>query len=272
MRALSQVKPALLFLLLVWGPATASPLADSVLRESPIDEVVAQYPAMMSQGIRQGLTQSGRVEPFVANTISSVVSNAFSVAEIRARLIEDLDQGLSERQLNTVLDWYETPLAEKISRAEVAASSPAAWEQVEASAPVLQEKYKGSERSKLFTRFDRAARATESAVDTTVAVQLGLASAMAAFNGSKGPTFEQLQQKIESQRGMLRGMVAQQVYDGYLYTYQDLTPSELKDYIAFLESDAGSAFTRVVTNSIQRSITEPVESVGNQLGRFFNPR
>ena len=92
MRTLSQVKPALLFLLLVCGSATASPLADSVLRVSPIDEVVAQYPAMMSQGIRQGLKQSGRVEPFVANTISSVVSNAFSVAEIRARLIEDLDR------------------------------------------------------------------------------------------------------------------------------------------------------------------------------------
>ncbi|KPP99957.1 DUF2059 domain-containing protein [Marinobacter sp. HL-58] len=271
MRALSQVKPALLFLLLVCGSATAGPLADSVLRASPIDEIVAQYPAMMSQGVREGLKQSGRVEPFVANTVSSVVSNAFSPEEIRAQVVEDLDQGLDDQQLNSVLSWYETPLAEKISRMEVAASRPAAWKQVEAAAAGLQEKYEGSERETLFERFDRAARATESTVDTTVAVQLGLASAMAAFNGNKGASFEQLQQKIESQRGMLRGMVAQQVYTGYLYTYQQLSNSELKDYIEFLESDAGSAFTRVVTNSIQRSITEPVESVGSQLVRFFNP-
>lgn len=272
MRALSQVKPALLFLLLVCTSATASPLADSVLRASPVDSIVAQYPAMMSQGVRDGLKQSGRVEPFVANTISSIVSNAFSVAEIRAQMIEDLDQGLSDQQLNSVLDWYNTPLAEKITQAEIAASRPSVWKEVEAEAAQLQKKYKGSERAKLFDRFDMAARATESAVDTTVAVQLGLASAMAAFDGSKGPTFEQLQQKIEAQRPMLRGMVAQQVYAGYLYTYQDLTTSELKDYIGFLESDAGSAFTRVATDSIQRSITEPVESVGNQLARFFNPQ
>lgn len=272
MRALSQVKPALLFLMLVCTSATASPLADSVLRASPIDEIIAQYPAMMGQGVREGLKQSGRVEPFVANTISNVVSNAFSVAQIRAQVVEDLNQGLSDQQLNSVLAWYETPLAEKISRAEVAASRPAAWKKVEAAATDLQEKYEGSERAKLFERFDRAARATESTVDTTVAVQLGLASAMAAFNGSKGPTFEQLQQKIESQRGMLRGMVAQQVYVGYLYTYQELSTSELKDYVEFLESDAGSAFTRVATSSIQRSITDPVESVGSQLTRFFNPQ
>ncbi len=271
MRALSQVKPALLFLLLVCGSATASPLADSVLRASPIDEIVAQYPAMMSQGVREGLKQSGRVEPFVANTISSVVSNAFSAEDIRAQVVDDLAIGLDDQQLNSVLAWYETPLAEEISRAEVAASRPAAWEKVEAEASELQDRYEGSERAQLFDRFDRAARATESAVDTTVAVQLGLASAMAAFNGSKGPTFEQLQQKIEGQRDMLRGMVAQQVYVGYLYTYQDVTTSELKDYIEFLESNAGSAFTRVVTNSIQRSVTEPVETVGSQLTRFFNP-
>lgn len=272
MRALSQVKPALLFLLLACTSATASPLADSVLRASPVDAIVAQYPAMMSQGVRDGLKQSGRVEPFVANTISSIVSNAFSVKEIRAQVIEDLDQRLSDQQLNTVLDWYETPLAEKITQAEIAASNPSAWKDVEAEAAQLQKEYRGSERAKLFDRFDRASRATESAVDTTVAVQLGLASAMAAFNGSKGPTFEQLKQKIEGQRSMLRGMVAQQVYAGYLYTYQDLTTAELKDYIGFLESDAGAAFTRVATNSIQRSITEPVESVGNQLARFFNPQ
>lgn len=272
MRALSQVKPALLFLLLVCNSAAASSLADSVLRASPVDAIVAQYPAMMSQGVREGLKQSGRVEPFVANTISSIVSNAFSVKEIRAQVVADLDQGLSDQQLNSVLAWYETPLAEKISRAEVAASRPAVWKDVEARAADLQATYKGSERAKLFARFDSAARATESAVDTTVAVQLGLASAMAALNGSQGPTFEQLQQKIKSQRGMLRSMVAQQVFVGYLYTYQDLTTPELKGYIEFLESDAGSAFTRVATNSIQRSITDPVESVGNQLARFFNPQ
>ena len=168
--------------------------------------------------------------------------HAFGVAGVRAGLMEGLDQGLSEGKLNSVLAWYETPLAEKISKAEVAASNPDTWKQVEANAASLQEKYKGSERAKLFTRFDRAARATESAVDTTVAVQLGLASAMAAFNGSKGPTFEQLQQQIENQRGMLRGMVAQQVYDGSLQTYQDHCSPALMKYIDVLASDCVLSF------------------------------
>ena len=41
--------------------------------------------------------------------------------------------------------------------------------------------------------------------------------------------------------------------------------------LEFLESSAGSAFSKVVTNSIQQAITEPVESIGKQMSRFLSP-
>jgi hypothetical protein len=106
-------------------------------------------------------------------------------------------------------------------------------------------------------------------VDTTIAVQLGLATAVSAFQGSNGPGFDRLKQMIESRREQTRAVVAQQVYSAYLHTYQDLTVDELKTYIGFLETGAGAKFTRVVTTSIQNSITGPVETVGSQLARFL---
>ena len=102
----------------------------------------------------------------------------------------------------------------------------------------------------MFDRFDRASRATESAVDTSIAVQLGMATAMAALS-TDSVHYQQIRQRIEGQRSMLRGMMEQQVYDGYLYTYRNISNQELGLYLDFLESDAGSAFSRVVTNSIQ---------------------
>ena len=78
-------------------------------------------------------------------------------------------------------------------------------------------------------------------------------------------------QRIESQRGMLRGVVGQQVYDSYLYTYQNIGAQEMDLYLKFLESPAGAAFSKVVTNSIQQAITEPVESIGKQMSRFLSP-
>ena len=271
MPLLTQVKPVLCLLLCLAGAAQASPLARSVLEASPVDDIVAQYPDMMSEGVRQGLTQSGRLDPMMVSTITTVVRGAFRSADIENKLVADLSSSLTEKQLNEVGAFYQTPLAKRIARAEIEASSTDAWLGIQEGASELQKKYRGSERAKLFTRYDQAARATESAVDTTVAVQLGLATAMSAFQGDRGPGFEQMQRMIENQRDQMRAMVAQQVYDIYLYTYQDLSVDELKTYIGFLETEAGARFTRVVTAGIQDAITRPVETVGRQLARFLSP-
>ncbi|AZT84752.1 DUF2059 domain-containing protein [Marinobacter sp. NP-4(2019)] len=271
MKAFSQIKPVLVSIALLWGSAHAAPSAETVLQASPIDDIVAQYPAMMSQGIRQGLKQSGRLPPFAADSIGHVVSSSYSAAEIQARIVSGLEASLSDQQLQSVMDWYQTPVAKKIAEAEVAASRPEAWAEIQARAPELNRRFRGSERAGMFDRFDKASRATESAVDTSIAVQLGLASALAAFKGDKGASFDQIQRQIEGQRGMLEGMVGQQVYDSYLFTYQDISAAELDLYIRFLESHAGSQFSQVVTDSIQQAITDPIESIGSQMVRMIRP-
>lgn len=264
------IKPLLITALLITGTAQAAPDARQVLEVSPVDDIVARYPAMMSQGIREGLKQNGQLPPMMANTIGNIVSSGFNSVDIEQQIIKDLQAKLTDSQLQAVHDWYETPVARKISSAEIAASEPSAWPKIQSSAMELNSRYKGTRKAEMFDRFDRAARATESAVDTTIAVQLGLATAMAAFS-SDSANYEQLRQRIESQRSMLRGVVGQQVYDSYLYTYQNIGAQEMDLYLEFLESSAGSAFSKVVTNSIQQAITEPVESIGKQMSRFFSP-
>ena len=270
MKRLALVKPVLVVAMLGVGSAQAAPDAASVLEVSPIDDIVEQYPAMLSQGIREGLKQRGQVPPMVADTVGYVVSSSFSADKIEQQIITDLQAQLTDKQLQAVSEWYQTPIARKISNAEIAASAPEAWPQVQASAPELNRKYKGTRKAEMFDRFDRAARATESAVDTTIAVQLGLAAAMSALS-SESMHYEQLERRIENQRGMLRGVVGQQVYDSYLYTYDKVSAQELALYLEFLESPAGKQFSQVVTSSIQQAIMEPVESIGRQISRFMAP-
>ncbi|MCA0912525.1 DUF2059 domain-containing protein [Marinobacter nauticus] len=270
MKRLALVKPVLVVAMLGVGSAQAAPDAASLLEASPIDDIVEQYPAMLSQGIREGLKQRGQVPPMVADTVGYVVSSSFSADKIEQQIITDLQAQLTDEQLQAVSEWYQTPVARKISSAEIAASAPEAWPQIQASAPELNRKYKGTPKAEMFDRFDRAARATESAVDTTIAVQLGLATAMSALS-SESMHYEQLERRIENQRGMLRGVVGQQVYDSYLYTYDKISAQELALYLDFLESPAGKQFSQVVTSSIQQAIMEPVESIGRQISRFMAP-
>lgn len=270
MKLVTLVKPLMVAGLLAASHAMAATDARQVLAASPVDDIIAQYPAMISQGIREGVKRSEQIPPMVAETIGYVVSNRFSAADIERQIVANLQARLSDKQLEAVGQWYATPVARKISAAEIAASAPSMWETIQARAPELNQKYKGTDRARMFDRFDRATRATESAVDTTIAVQLGLATAMAAFSGDSA-NYGQLEQRIESQRSTLREAVGQQVYDSYLYTYQQIGAQEMDLYLTFLESPAGAAFSSVVTESIQQAVTDPIESLGAQLGRFLTP-
>ncbi|WP_100638511.1 DUF2059 domain-containing protein [Marinobacter salexigens] len=265
------VKPLLVAGLFMAGSAMAAPSAQRVLTASPIDDIVERYPAMMAEGIREGVKRSQKLPPMVADTLGYVVRNSFSAADIEQKIVSNLEHNLSGKQLEAVEGWYKTPVARKISAAEIAASDPAAWGQIQARASELNKKYKGTDRARMFERFDRAARATESAVDTTIAVQLGLATAMAAFS-SDSTNYDELKQKLGSQRSAIRGIVEQQVYDSYLHTYEKISAQEMGLYIDFLESEAGTAFSKTVTESIQQAITEPIESIGSQLARFLLPQ
>lgn len=84
------------------GFAQASPLAQSVLEASPVDEIVAQYPAIMSERVRQGLSQSGQVELLVVSTVTAVVQDAFRSADMKAALVSALSTTMTDEQLKTV--------------------------------------------------------------------------------------------------------------------------------------------------------------------------
>jgi len=263
------MKPLLIAGLLVSTLVQAAPSAQQVLEASPVDDIVVQYPVMMGQGIRDGLKQRAQVPPMVADTIAYVVQNSFRPDEIKRKIASNLGASLSGEQLTKVHDWYQKPVAKKIARAEVAASAPAIWPQIRKKAAELNKLNAGTDREARFDRFDRAARATESAVDTAIALQLGLSSAMAAVRGEPANP-EETRKQLEAQRPALQGVVGKQVYDSYLYTYQKITPKEMEMYLEFLESDAGRQFTKVVAESIQQAVTEPIENIGNQLARFRN--
>ncbi len=249
----------------------ASELAESVVRSSALGEVIEQYPAMLTEGISQGLSQTGNLDPMLKGAITGMVGQAFSSTKIRGQVVADLDDGLSEATLQKVLTWYQSPLGEQVSSLEASSAKPAAWKQIERRGPELIKKYQGTDREQLFTQFDRASRATESAVDTAIAVQTAFGTAMAAFNGQTAD-FDSIRAQVEGQRPMLTGLVEQQVYAAYLHTYESLSDAELKNYIAFMQSQEGDRYNEVVTNSVQQAIIRPVESIGNGLMRLFGPQ
>lgn len=258
--------------LLVYGMgslAHASSSAETVVRLSPLGTIAEQSRGMIKAGIRDGLIATGQVEPLVAETIAGFGSSAFDTRRIRARLVNDLNTDLNDRQLQTVERWYESDLGQRLSLAETEAAMPPAWEAMAAAAPGLRKQFDGTRRQQLFDRYDQAVGASQRAVETALAVQLHLAEALAAL--SEGDTAESVKEQVLANRPMIERQVGEQVYLAYLYMYQAFSDQELAEYVGFLESPEGRAFTGSASKSIHAAIIEPVSTVGNQLVRLLGP-
>lgn len=254
--------------LLFSSALSASPLADYVVTVSPLGTVADQSRDMMREGIREGLVKSGQVDKAMAETIANISSYAFSGPRIRAKLVADLAESLNDDQLRTVRNWYETDLGKRVSEAEADAAAPEAWASIEAREKSLRERYQGSSRAALFDRYNQASRATESAVETAVAVQVGLAHAMAAVRG-EGASAASIEEQVHAHRGLIEEQVEAQVFAGFLHIYEPFSDQELKQYLTFLESPEGREFTRTASTSLQGAIMAPVESIGTQLVRLL---
>lgn len=255
--------------LMLASTARATALAESVVRLSPLGEISRHYPAMVRQGIRDGLVASGQVEPFLADSVAGLASRAFSGPRMRARLAADLGEELSQLQLESVETWYRAPLGSRLAAAEAAAARPDAWDALSQRGPGLMERARGTDRVTLFRRYDRAVQASARTADIAEAAQRQLIPAYISVMGSRAPDAETLEKEIAAHRPMVRAQIEEQTYMAFLSTYEGFSDAELRRYLDFLESDAGRAFTRVAADSIERGLLEPLEAVSSQMARLL---
>ncbi|MCP5161274.1 MAG: DUF2059 domain-containing protein [Hahellaceae bacterium] len=247
-------------------------LVHEVISRSGVKEVVDAFPSLLKAGIRQGATQAGANDPGQLERIDQIVDSAWRPEDIMHTVVATLGEKLSEQQLNDARQWLSSPLGKKITQMEIDGGQLANLEAMEQQLPELLKKFKGSAREKMFDAFDRATGATDVAVDTAIAIQLAMSAAM--LSGSERASeqaFRQIRESIESNRFMLRGMIEQQVFNSYIYTYRNLSDNELEAYLAFSQSPSGAKYAQVMHEALKQALIAPAEVVGKNIMRSYMP-
>lgn len=241
-------------------------LATTIIEQSGVQELLASFPTLLKEGIKQGAKEASVGDDKLLKRIEQAIDANYdlkqSVLLVRSELLARLDQ----HHMTEVVGWLDSPLGRRVYTMEVAMTDVSVMNKMVKEVPALRQKYRGTEREKLFTRFDTATSATEASVETAISIQLALAGAMAASAPpGAAPTFEQLKAMIDGNRFMLRGLVGQQVYDGYLFTYRELSHEELLQYLAFISSESGQRFTQAMNEALREALRQPSEAIGRSI-------
>jgi hypothetical protein len=247
--------------------ATKSQARELYIR-SGMEDMIQRFPALLKDGVAGGLSETGQEDEAFARQLSDIIDAAVDTRIMGEEIQQHLASGLSGQQLSVVMAWLNTQVGEKVVSLEKKAVTRESVKEMEAQVVELQRKYKGSERERQFHAFDKATGLTESSLETAMAVQISLAGAFAgAGEGQTSFSYDQLEEMVEANRFMTRGLIGQQVYTSFLYTYESLSPDEMRAYIEFAQSSEGSRYFTTVNTAIRDVLIPPSREIGKNIMR-----
>lgn len=247
-------------------PALAGGTAVRVIDHSALEQRIELLPLLVHQELTWPLAASRQFDPRMGAALDLLLSRNYEADAVRAVLIRQLEARLDRRELMQVANWYESPQGRRVTALERTALLDVARGLDPEMLRRLEQRYRGSARESLFVDYDAALGAAKLLVDTSQQVQLVLVDAMAELQRGAGQAgLRRLRENIRHRRFVTRGVVEQGLYLRYLYTYRQLSDTQLREYLVFLRSAPARHCNRVTGAVLQHAVLAPPRELVRQL-------
>jgi len=243
------------------------PLVKTLMRASGLDRQIEQLPALVQMGISAQQQETQHLPADEYKRILALAKASFDATTMKNDVAGHIKANMSGKDITAALGWLESPLGRKITALEESASTPEAYAEMHSMGPKLIKDYEGTSRLGKISRFDQATLATDRAVNLAADVQLALLTALSAsMTEGIRPSYADLQEAVRKMKAELRKPMAELTALQFMYTYRTLTESEIDQYIAFADSDAGKRYHRVTYAAVHDAVTRSARKFGARLG------
>jgi hypothetical protein len=238
--------------LIGYGEEDKGDLLDRLIKRSGLYEQVNQYPALISAGIDQAHQQKQNMSSEDVALAKIQVKTWFDPEKLREDIRQFLNQGLTADDIIRTLEWLESPLGEKITAIEEAATTPQAHDEIRNQMETLLEE---GRRLELARELEKCLHVTEASVNMIKNVQIVMTAAIMA-NASKDQqvSIDQIVMIVQQNTQNLFDLYYPQVLASLVYTYQGLSDSEFEKYITFVNSDVGKRYYAAVLDAIDAAV------------------
>jgi hypothetical protein len=216
----------------------------------------------LSAGVRvQFLLGRGRLSGDDRLTIDRIVSGRFSAAALYARIRLEFEQNLESAKLAKALEWYDSPLGQRITGLELASLVSDGGQ-----TPDFENDRPSERRLDLIRRLDTGGGASDTTVDVTMAIVRSLTRAFqpglpAVARLSRG----QLEHELTQVRSLTLERIRRACLLNMLTAYRDLTDQELEQYVRFVESEGGQWYMSVMNGTLLIAVDAAAEATATEL-------
>lgn len=248
MKKLIALSAVLVFLL--WQAAIGSAaenldgMVDSALELSGFNRLVDNLPQIMDA--QKTWRQTTKPATEESDRVSELLNESFDQKAARKISRDFFLKNVDAETMKSVIAWLKSPLGQRFSAAEsdeMGAGRQAAMLRYLAE---LQEASPNPGRVSLIQQLEETTRSSELVTGILKNIFTNTLKNVPVKSGDEEETLNELGNLFP----MIREQLRQQMILSSLYTYRDFTDDELKQYIAFYESDSGSRYNDAVAAAI----------------------
>lgn len=241
--------------------------AEQLMRLSGQWAQIEVMATQMQEGLVQGLSAGEKpVAPEVVQRVKVAAASAFDAGRLQRMARRSLAESVRAGVLPELQRWYDSPVARRISQAEVDSTASkaqgsddlktrtqAGMARVQASTP---------ERQQLLQRLVEVTRAPSVSVDFVINLWVALPVTLARFD-PKAPRVDEaeLRTVFDAQRPQLLAAFETISLAGMANTYQTLPDDALAAYAGFMASVAGEHYTDLGMRAFEAAILSGVAAL-----------
>ena len=264
-------------ILLVTSGASARQLTadtiDLLLKRSGVEHLLESLSAQVGEGLRSAMAEDPEGTTLLADSAQTLRESAdrtFAPERLTPVIRKVLARRMNAEQAAAVIDWLESPLGARLTELENATAAPDFPRQLQSFVATLSDNSPTAGRIDLLRDLDQAANVTASGVEVVLNMQLALAVAVVeTLPEQQRPSMQQLLQQLESERPAFEQGLRQLSLYSLLYTYRDVGDADMRRYIRFLESPAGTVYQSSIVEGLGLALTQAVRRWGNDVGRIL---
>lgn len=235
---------------------------DELLDKSGLNHTLSQLPRTVL-ATTDTLLSKGVVE---VNTIRDIFSATYNPGDLRQQVRNTLLEKLSTQQVADMIAWYDSPLGQKIRAIDTQVTGQdqheirSRYQQLANNAARLElvrelENYQNS-----------AAYRTDEILVLQKSVQLAINQALPE---DETLTEAELIAQEDSAREQIEKRQRRIVEATNLYNAQSLSDDELRNYIAFTQTETAKAYERAVSEAIQAAFDNAGKKAGLKIVAFY---
>ena len=234
-----------------------------------LDDFAVSVAAVMTPAVVQAMTTQG-VPPDIVDTARSIADESFSAESLQSLIREVMMAELSEDDLDYILVWRKTALGDQINLAENQHKDPNYSERLRHYS-VSDELYSVSdERRLMISDLYGDMQAIEQSVQMIINANYAMALATAIAEGEDVPeddTMREVYDNIAAARDQIEIGVRGRMLVTGLYAYREISDGDLKKYVDFNRTDAGSQYNKVLFKVVDKWLFDSTKRFGYYFGK-----